>query len=60
VDLLAALETLPSTFPGWVIVEVDVPEASTNLESTQLSAAWVIEQLGAQVFETSSRSDNDR
>jgi inosose dehydratase len=60
VDLLAALDTLPSTFPGWVIVEVDVPEASTNLESTQLSADWVTEQLGAQVFETSSHADSDR
>jgi hypothetical protein len=47
VDLLAALETLPNTFPGWVVVEVDIPEASTNLESTQLSAAWVTERLGA-------------
>jgi inosose dehydratase len=60
VDLLAALDTLPSTFPGWVIVEVDVPEASTNLESTQLSAAWVTERLGAHIFETSSRSDSGR
>jgi inosose dehydratase len=56
VDLLAALETLPSTFPGWVIVEVDVPEAPTNLESTQLSAAWVTEQLGADVFEAAAGS----
>jgi sugar phosphate isomerase/epimerase len=56
VDLLAALDTLPSTFPCWVIVEVDVPEASTNLESTQLSAAWVTERLGAHVFETSTGS----
>jgi inosose dehydratase len=60
VDLLAALETLPNTFPGWVIVEVDVPEASTNLESTQLSAAWVTERLGAHVFQTSTSSENDR
>lgn len=60
VDLLAALDTLPSTFPGWVIVEVDVPEASTNLESTQLSAAWVTEQLGAHVFETSTGFKSDR
>jgi inosose dehydratase len=60
IDLLAALDTLPSTFPGWVIVEVDVPEASTNLESTQLSAAWVTEQLGADVFQTSTGSKSDR
>jgi hypothetical protein len=56
VDLLAALDTLPSTFAGWVIVEVDVPEAPTNLESTQLSAAWVTEQLGADVFEAAAGS----
>ena len=60
VDLLAALDTLPSTFPGWVIVEVDAPEASTNLESTELSAAWVSEQLGAHVFETSTGAQSDR
>jgi inosose dehydratase len=60
IDLLAALDTLPSTFPGWVIVEVDVPEAPTNLESTQLSAAWVTERLGAHAFETSTRSKSDR
>jgi inosose dehydratase len=60
VDLLAALDTLPNSFAGWVIVEVDVPEASTNLESTQLSAAWVTEQLGAYVFETSTGSKSDR
>jgi inosose dehydratase len=50
---------LPNTFPGWVIVEVDVPEASTNLEPTQLSAAWVAERLGAHVFQTSTSSEND-
>jgi inosose dehydratase len=60
IDLLAALDTLPSTFPGWVIVEVDVPEAPTNLESTQLSAAWVTERLGAHAFETSTGSKSDR
>jgi inosose dehydratase len=60
IDLLAALEALPSTFPGWVIVEVDVPEASTNLESTQLSAAWVTEQLGSHVFETSTGLKSER
>ena len=38
------------------MVEVDVPEVSTNLESTQLAAAWVTEGLGAHAFQTSTRS----
>jgi inosose dehydratase len=50
VDLMAAIAALPDAFGGWIIVEVDVPEAPTNLESTQLSAAWVTEHLGADVF----------
>jgi len=50
VDLLAALQKLPDGFAGWVIVEVDVPEAPTNLESTQISGRWVTEHLGADVF----------
>jgi inosose dehydratase len=50
VDLPAALAVLPDTFTGWVIVEVDVPEAPTNLESTQISARWITEKLGADVF----------
>jgi inosose dehydratase len=40
VDLVSALARLPSGFAGWVIVEVDVPEAPSNLESTQISARW--------------------
>ena len=31
VDLATALATLPADFAGWVIVEVDVPEAPSNL-----------------------------
>jgi len=50
VDLLAAVATLPDAFGGWIIVEVDVPEAPTNLESTRISGAWVTEHLGADVF----------
>jgi inosose dehydratase len=50
VDLLAAIATLPDTFDGWLIVEVDVPEAETNLSSTQLSAQWITEHLGANAF----------
>jgi len=33
-----------------VIVEVDVPAAPTNLESTQISARWVIDHYGQDVF----------
>jgi inosose dehydratase len=50
VDLLAAIATLPETFDGSLIVEVDVPEAGTNLISTQLSAQWITDRLGAEVF----------
>jgi inosose dehydratase len=50
VDLVSALATLPSDFAGWVIVEVDVPEAPSNLESTQISARWVIDHYGQDVF----------
>ena len=45
-DLVAALDTLPAGFGGWIIVEVDVPEAPSNLASTELSARWVTEHLG--------------
>lgn len=50
VDLLGALATLPESFSGWVMVEVDVPEAPTNLESTQISGKWVSEHLGFDRF----------
>lgn len=50
VDLAATLAALPVTFNGWVIVEVDVPEASSPLASTQISASWISEHLGADRF----------
>ena len=50
VDLATALATLPADFAGWVIVEVDVPEAPSNLESAQISAAWVVDHYGLDVF----------
>lgn len=50
VDLLAAIRTLPDTFRGWLIVEVDVPEAETNLASTELSAQWITDHLGTAIF----------
>jgi myo-inositol 2-dehydrogenase / D-chiro-inositol 1-dehydrogenase len=46
IDLAAALGTLPDTFAGWVVVEVDVPEALSNLRSTELSAEWITSHLG--------------
>jgi inosose dehydratase len=50
IDLDGAVGALPESFAGWIVVEVDVPEAPTNLESTQLSAAWVDKHLGADAF----------
>lgn len=50
IDLLAAIDALPESFAGWIVVEVDVPEAPTNLESTQISADWITKQFGADAF----------
>jgi inosose dehydratase len=50
IDLIGAVNTLPDAFAGWLIVEVDVPEAPTNLESTEISGRWVTQNLGADVF----------
>jgi len=50
INLAGALATLPESFNGWIVVEVDVPEAPTNLASTQISAAWIAKQLGAGAF----------
>ena len=50
IDLLGALAALPELFKGWIVVEVDVPEAPTNLASTQISAAWITEHIGADAF----------
>jgi inosose dehydratase len=50
IDLPAALAALPSSFSGWIVVEVDVPEAPTNLESTKISAAWIAKQFGPDAF----------
>jgi inosose dehydratase len=52
IDLSGALATLPESFSGWIVVEVDVPEAPTNLASTQISAAWIAKQLGPDAFTT--------
>ncbi len=50
IDLLGALATLPELFKGWIVIEVDVPKAPTNLASTQISAAWITKHLGADAF----------
>lgn len=50
IDLPGALATLPASFKGWIVVEVDVPEAPTNLASTQISADWISKQLGPEAF----------
>ena len=44
VDLVAAIRALPDSFQGWLVVEVNVPEADSNLAST-VSAQWVINHL---------------
>jgi len=50
IDLSGAISALPASFSGWIVVEVDVPEAPTNLESTQISAGWIEKHLGADAF----------
>jgi inosose dehydratase len=50
VDLLAAVQALPDAFSGWLVVEVDVPEADTNLASTEISAQWITDHLGTHAF----------
>jgi inosose dehydratase len=50
IDLVGAIDALPESFAGWIVVEVDVPEAPTNLESTQISAGWIEQHLGADAF----------
>ena len=52
---LAMLEVLVHLQPLMVpddfcLVEVDVPEAASGLESTQISAAWVEKHLGSDAF----------
>lgn len=53
VDLPGALATLPESFRGWIVVEVDVPEAETNLASTQISAEWITKHIGSTAFNAS-------
>ena len=39
-DLEAAIGALPAGFSGWAVVEVDMPDLPTPLESARASAAW--------------------
>ena len=41
VDFAAVLAALPSTYRGWFVVEVDVPDGMSKENSTLTSARWV-------------------
>jgi inosose dehydratase len=56
IDLPGALATLPESFTGWIVIEVDVPEAPSNLVSTQTSAAWITKHLGPDAFTANQRA----
>jgi inosose dehydratase len=40
-ELEAILDALPTTFDGWLIVEVDRPDLADPLESARASASWM-------------------
>ena len=44
VDLRAVFAALPSSYQGWFVVEVDVPDLPTKEESTAQSARWILAQ----------------
>jgi inosose dehydratase len=44
VDFRAVFAALPSSYDGWFVVEVDVPDLPTKEESTAQSARWVLAQ----------------
>ena len=44
VDFGAVFATLPSSYEGWFVVEVDVPDLPTKEESTAQSARWITAQ----------------
>jgi inosose dehydratase len=44
VDFGAVFAALPSSYEGWFVVEVDVPDLPTKEESTAESARWVLAQ----------------
>jgi inosose dehydratase len=44
VDFGAVFAALPSSYEGWFVVEVDVPDLPTKEESTTQSARWILAQ----------------
>jgi inosose dehydratase len=44
VDFRAVFDALPSSYDGWFVVEVDVPDLPSKEESTAASARWIAEQ----------------
>jgi inosose dehydratase len=46
-DLTDIIGNLPSTFDGWLMVEVDRPDISDPYESAQVSACWMHSAFGA-------------
>jgi inosose dehydratase len=44
VDFGAVFAALPSSYRGWFVVEVDVPDLPTKEESTAQSARWITAQ----------------
>ena len=44
VDFQAVFAALPSSYQGWFVVEVDVPDLPTKEESTAQSARWILAQ----------------
>jgi inosose dehydratase len=47
IDFDAVFTALPSSYDGWFVVEVDVPDLPTKEESTAASARWVAAHLQA-------------
>ncbi len=55
-ELEAILDSLPATFDGWLIVEVDRPDIDDPVESARASAAWMRRYVErAPVGDTSGR-----
>jgi inosose dehydratase len=44
IDLSGFLDQLPPTFPGWIVIETDVPDGCTKEESAARARAWAAAQ----------------
>lgn len=44
IDNDGVLDALPEDFPGWVVIEVDHPDAGSPAESAAISARWALER----------------